>query len=143
MSDEKLFAWLDLKSVICDEINSLGDENYVHVCSKNGKYQGVCIWFTVEFPDGSELSTAPSAELTHWKQTVLLLTQEIEVCEDEAVAYNLKITKDKHNCTRYNFELTMLDAEEVEHDIPCQCYLTKCIVTRAYLEKELKTEIIR
>lgn len=78
LSEGKLLAWLDLNCISVEEINLLGGENYVTVCEKDGKYQGICIWFAVEFPDGSELSTAPHDEATHWKQTAVVLPTNTE-----------------------------------------------------------------
>ncbi|CAL1675458.1 unnamed protein product [Lasius platythorax] len=78
LAEGKLLAWLDLNCISIEEVNLLGGEDYVSVCEKDGKYQGICIWFAVEFPDGSELSTAPHDEATHWKQTAVVLPADIE-----------------------------------------------------------------
>lgn len=141
LSTGKLIIWIDLKTITCEEINSFGNEEHVLVCSKNGRYEGVCTWFDVEFLDGSELSTSAESELTHWKQTVILLPESIEVSEGEPVAFKLNITKDESNSTRYNLELTMLDAEKIEHDLPCHCHLTKCIVTRTYMLQQENSDL--
>ncbi|XP_033228521.1 protein arginine N-methyltransferase 6 isoform X2 [Belonocnema kinseyi] len=134
LSDSKLLAWLDLSDTTLEDLNSLGGENSMAICKKDGRYQGVCIWFAVEFPNGSELSTAPLSEPTHWKQTVVVLPNDIEVTKNEPIAFKLSINRDKSKPRRYNMELTMLDAAEVEHDIPCNCDLTKCVVMRTYME---------
>ena len=133
-SDSKLITWLDLHDTTLADLNSFGGEEIITVCKKDGRYQGVCIWFAVEFPNGSELSTSPSYETTHWKQTVVVLPNDIEVTENEPIALKLLFSRDKSNPRRYNMELTMLDATEIEHDIPCYCDMTKCVVTRTYME---------
>ena len=134
--EDKLLAWLDLKCISVEELNLLGGEDYVSVCKKDGKYQGMCIWFAVEFPDGSELSTAPNDEATHWKQTIIVLPAEIEVVKNEPIAFKLELKRDASNPRRYNIELNLLDAEETEHDVPCNCHMTKCIVIRTYMEDQ-------
>ncbi|KYN02934.1 PREDICTED: protein arginine N-methyltransferase 6 [Cyphomyrmex costatus] len=129
----KLLAWLDLKCISLEEIDLLGGQEYVSVCEKDGKFQGMCIWFAVEFPDGSELSTGPYDKATHWEQTIVVLPKDIEVTRDEPVAFKFELKRDVSYPRRYNMELSLLDAEEVEHDVPCGCYLTKCIVTKKYI----------
>ncbi|XP_011159331.1 protein arginine N-methyltransferase 6 [Solenopsis invicta] len=133
LAEGKLFAWLDLKCISVEEINLLGGEDYVSVCEKDGRFQGLCIWFAVEFPDGSELSTGPRDKATHWKQTVIVLPEDIEVTNSEPVAFKLELKRDTSYPRRYNMELNLLDAEELEHEAPCNCHMTKCIVTKQYI----------
>ncbi|XP_032690565.1 protein arginine N-methyltransferase 1 isoform X2 [Odontomachus brunneus] len=133
LTEGKLLAWLDLKCISVEDLNLLGGEDYVSVCDKNGKYQGICIWFTVEFPDGSEMSTGPCVEPTHWKQTIIVLPTDIKVIKHEPIAYRLSLKRDTLCPRHYNIEVNLLDAEEVEHDVPCNCHMTKCIVTRTYV----------
>jgi len=134
LAEGKLLAWLDLKCISVEETDLLGGEDYVSVCEKDGRLQGMCIWFAVEFPDGSELSTGPRDEATHWKQTAVVLPEDVEVTRDEPVAFKLELKRDASYPRRYNMELSLLDAEEVEHDVPCSCHMTKCIVTKEYIE---------
>lgn len=141
LADSQLIEWLDLQSISLSEINTLGNEEYVFICNKEGILQGICIWFSVEFPDGSVLSTGPMDKSTHWKQTIIVLPVDINVEKDEPVAFNLEITKDTLKDRKYNIKLILLDAAEVEHEIPCYCYMTKCIVTRKYLEEQLNDTI--
>lgn len=130
----KLLAWLDLKCISVEELDPLGGEDYVSVCEKDGRFQGMCIWFAVEFPDGSELSTGPHDEATHWKQTAVVLPEDVEVTRNEPVAFKLELKRDASRPRRYNMELSLLDAEEVEHDVPCNCHMTRCIVTKRYID---------
>ncbi|XP_020282574.1 protein arginine N-methyltransferase 6 isoform X2 [Pseudomyrmex gracilis] len=145
LAEGKLLVWLDLKCISLEELNLLGGEDYVSVCKKNGRYQGMCIWFAVEFPDGSELSTGPQDKATHWKQTAVVLPTDIEVTKHEPIAYKLELKRDLSNSRHYNMELSMLDTEEVEHDVPCGCHMTKCIVTKAYIEnnENVLNEVIK
>lgn len=143
LGDGKLITWLDLETISLEEINTLGDEEYVSVCSKEGLLQGICIWFSVEFPDGSELSTGPLDAPTHWKQTIIVLPVDVKVEKDEPVAFHLEIKKDTSKERKFNIEFILLDAAEVEHEIPCFCYMTKCIVTRTYLIEQQSNDITK
>ncbi|CAL1675315.1 unnamed protein product [Lasius platythorax] len=108
---EKLLVFLDL-NIISKSVNLLGEE-YVLTC-KSGKYQGICIWFVIEFPDGSKLSTAPYNEPTHWKQTVVVLPTVIEVKNLECIAFKLNLKRDALNRRRYTIELNLLDTKEIQ-----------------------------
>eukprot|EP01062_Namystynia_karyoxenos_P081046 TRINITY_DN8838_c0_g1_i2.p2 TRINITY_DN8838_c0_g1~~TRINITY_DN8838_c0_g1_i2.p2 ORF type:complete len:369 (+),score=140.79 TRINITY_DN8838_c0_g1_i2:78-1109(+) len=37
------------------------------------RFDGMCLWFVVAFPGGSELTTEPGAPETHWRQTLLFV----------------------------------------------------------------------
>ncbi len=134
-----MLVWIDLSNVQSEDLHCLAGEEIVISCNKSGNYQGFAIWFDVEFPDGSELSTAPHQEPTHWKQTVIVLPTSMQVEEKEPVAFELKLDRNSSNPRRYNVAFTMLDATEVTHDIPCDCYMTKCIVTKAYIENGISS----
>ncbi|XP_014212401.1 protein arginine N-methyltransferase 6 [Copidosoma floridanum] len=141
LAEDKLLIWLDLNSVTTEELDALGGEETVIVCNKDGKYQGLAIWFEVEFPNGTCLNTSPAADPTHWKQTVLVLPKSIDVSEKEPIAFKLQLNRDVSNRRWYKVQYEMLDAFETEHDIPCDCYMTKCIVSKAYIET-LSEEVI-
>ncbi|XP_034236970.1 protein arginine N-methyltransferase 6 [Thrips palmi] len=113
-----------------------------HVVAANsgGRYQGVCVWFTVRFPSGLVLSTAPSAPSTHWKQTAIVLPEERTVEEAEPLAWELTMTRDPEAVRHYNIELTLLDPEEEKHPTPCSCHMTKCIVIRKFIEQSEEAE---
>ncbi|XP_043464237.1 protein arginine N-methyltransferase 6 [Leptopilina heterotoma] len=136
LSYGNLLMWLNLYDVTVEDLNLLSGDNTVAICKKDGKCQGICIWFVVEFPDGSELSTSPSCEPTHWKQSVIVLPNEIELCESDPLAFKLTLNRSKSNSRFYNMELTMLEADEVEHEIPCSCNMTKCVIMRTYIEEQ-------
>ncbi|XP_011644303.1 probable protein arginine N-methyltransferase 6.1 [Pogonomyrmex barbatus] len=142
LGDIRLLAWLDLSCISMKDIDLLGEENHISVCKKDGRFQGMCIWFAIEFPDGSELSTGPYDKETHWKQTVIVLPEDIEVIRNEPIVFKLELKKDMSYPRRYNMELSLLDVEKVEHDVPCSCHMTKCIVTKKYIENlEIESHI--
>ncbi|XP_015514059.1 protein arginine N-methyltransferase 6 [Neodiprion lecontei] len=141
LTDGKLLVWLDLSTATMPELLCLGGESTVVPCNRNGIYQGICVWFSVTFPDGSELSTSPEYESTHWKQSIVVLPHDIPVTKDEPVAFKLELRKDSLKPRIYNVEYTQLDPENVEHDIPCHCYMTKCLVIKAYLSEHPEEDI--
>lgn len=135
LADSKRIVWLDLNTVTREELNTVEGDDTVAVCERKGRYQGVCVWFSVGFPNNMELSTSPEEELTHWKHTVVVFPEDTEVEKGEPIAFKLKLNRDSFNDRTYNMELTKLNPEEVEHDIPCSCHMTMCIVTKAHLQR--------
>ncbi|XP_034949791.1 probable protein arginine N-methyltransferase 1.2 [Chelonus insularis] len=134
LADPKILAWIDLKTAITVDLDIIGGQDLVFPCQQSGKLQGVCIWFEVEFPDGSLLSTSPSDYPTHWKQTSIPMPNSAEVVEGEPLAFRITLNRDMKDKRKYNLELIVLNPDETEHEIPCDCYMTKCIVTKQYME---------
>lgn len=134
-----IVAWLDLNEVSIEELNSF-EFNEVFVSHRPGRYQGVCIWFDVEFPAGEHddavtLSTSPATTPTHWKQTVIPLPDEVleDVETRYPIAIKIDLRRTDENRRHYNLEMTMVDADDVEHSVPCDCILTKCILIKEHL----------
>lgn len=141
LHDGTVVTWLDLNDVTVDELNEFTFDEVV-VIQRPGRYQGICIWFEVEFPANDEgemvtLSTAPQAQSTHWKQTVIPLPDHvIDDLEPRCpIALHVVMRRNTENARHYNLELTMLNSEEVEHPLPCDCILTKCILTKEHLNR--------
>lgn len=139
LHDGTILAWLDLNEVSLDDLADFTFKEVI-VVQKPGRYQGVCLWFDVEFPAGDDrdeviLSTHPRAALTHWKQTVILLPEAAQEDVDprDPIAFELSVRRNEQNPRHYNLELTFLDQETTEHPMPCDCILTKCILTKAHL----------
>lgn len=88
---------------------SIFDDLIFPGASRNGSYQGLCIWFECLFPDSSEdegdnrvvLDTSPKSAPTHWKQTLIVFPQEQEVNEGEPIAFQLDMNRDPINGRRY------------------------------------------
>lgn len=141
LADDSVIAFLDLNDIASTELDRI-DFNEVIVARKPGKFEGVCIWFDVLFPSGDNsdeiiLSTHPQEEPTHWKQTVIPLPANIETVEPlSPVAFKLIMQRNPENSRHYFLLLEILDAtsEDVEHPLPCDCMLTKCILTKACLK---------
>uniref|UniRef100_A0A1B6DBT6 type I protein arginine methyltransferase n=1 Tax=Clastoptera arizonana TaxID=38151 RepID=A0A1B6DBT6_9HEMI len=117
-------------------------EKFIIPASKDGNYQGICIWFDVLFPHSDDvspvvLSTSPWSPETHWKHTVIVLPIELEVEADEPLAWELELKRNNTFSRRYDLKLTMLDPEKEKHPSPCGCYYTKCMVIKTFLEDKV------
>lgn len=135
-----VMSWLDLNEVTIEDLNEL-IFNEVIVVQRSGRYQGICIWFDVEFPTNNDgktvtMSTAPSFEPTHWKQTIILLPDQYQeyVEANEAIAFSLTMKRNEENPRQYKLEVTIMDSNEVEHSLPCECNFTKCILIKEHLK---------
>lgn len=134
-------AWYDLNTVTTADLNEV-EFSEVIVAQKDGRYQGVCLWFDVSFPENDDgevvtLSTAPTSEPTHWKQTVILLPdqQQEDIEQNDAIAFKLSMKRaGDESLRRYYLEVYILDPNDVEHPLPCDCSLTKCILTKKQME---------
>lgn len=138
LADETIMAFIDLNDVSSGDLDRF-DFSEVIVAKKGGNFQGVCIWFDVLFPSDNEeviLSTHPESESTHWKQTIIPLPTNIETVEQlSPIAFKLSIQRHPEHFRRYNILLEILDpaSDDVNHPLPCDCIMTKCILTKAHL----------
>lgn len=143
LADDTVIAFLDLNDISPLDLDRF-DFNEVIVATNSGKFQGVCIWFDVLFPsaddnmsnDNVTLSTHPEAEATHWKQTIIPLPANVETLEPlTPVAFHLIIQRNPENSRHYHLLLEILDpsSEDVQHPLPCDCHMTKCILAKAHL----------
>lgn len=141
LHDGTVMAWFDLKEITLADLEELTFKEVI-VIERAGRYQGVCIWFDCEFPinedagDSVVLSTSPHSSKTHWMQTVVVLPDEAhdDVEPKDPVAFSLLIKRNAENRRRYNMEMTLIDREDIDHSLPCDCIMTKCILTKAHLE---------
>lgn len=144
LSKESAVSFLDLHDIQVEDLNEIEFKEVV-VAKKPGKLQGVCVYFDVMFPTKDDdlqsetvvLRTSPESEPTHWKQTVILFPDHAveEVEEKDPVAIHLIFKRNEANSRQYNLQMTLLDPTKVEHPLPCDCQLTKCILTKAHLEQ--------
>lgn len=138
LSEPEIILWLDMREVTLEDIRC-NKIQHLAVIDKPGRYQGICLWFTCSFPstllEPVVLSTHPEDPSTHWKQTVIALPADISVEKGQPIAYEIIIRRSEHDHRKYGLELEMLDADDVTHPEYCNCFKTKCILTRAVLEK--------
>lgn len=138
LADSEVVCWVDLREATLDDTKNYTLKQLA-VSSKSGKYQGICLWFACNFPSLSgepvTLSTEPGEPETHWKQTTIVLPSSIDVEPGTPIAYEISLNRAQAASRHYDIQVTMLDPEEVEHPEYCTCYMTKCILVRAVLEK--------
>ncbi|CAH4030525.1 unnamed protein product [Pieris brassicae] len=142
LGEEVALNWINLRDCTVEELNSYSVQHVVGA-NKNGRYQGLCIWFECIFPELTTeqlivLNTGPAGEPTHWKQTVILLPEEQIVEEKEPIAFKLDMNRDGENSRRYNLQLSLLDPEEIEHPMPCTCEMTKCVLISAVMKQQVE-----
>ncbi|KMQ96074.1 putative protein arginine n-methyltransferase [Lasius niger] len=116
LPEEKLFAFLDLRHIPVEEVNLLRKYK-IFMCKKDGKHQGICIWFKLYFPDFcSFLSTAPYYETTHWKQTVFVLPVDtvlpVNRKAKERDYFACKLELKELNLWHYKVEITLIKADD-------------------------------
>lgn len=62
---------------------------FFHI-TKNGLVNGLVSWFDIHLYQNVNLSTSPGKDLTHWKQMVFPLKDEIKVKKGDILIYSLK-----------------------------------------------------
>lgn len=141
-----VIAWIDLNDVTLDDLDEFIFDEII-VVNKIGRYQGICMWFDVEFPmnnngDTVILSTAPNAEPTHWMQSIILLPDHVQedVEVGDPIAFRLVMKRNQDNKRQYKIEIEVLDSNEVEHPVPCDCNMTKCILVKEHI-KSIDVEV--
>ncbi|KAB0802372.1 hypothetical protein PPYR_04558 [Photinus pyralis] len=138
LSEPEILLWIDLREATVDDVNC-NKIQHLAVVDKSGRYQGICLWFTCSFPSLTSepvvLSTSAEEPLTHWKQTVVALPVDISVERGQPIAYDISIRRSPDNNRKYGLEVEMLDPDDVVHPEYCTCFKTRCILTRAVLEK--------
>lgn len=138
LGDEVALCWINLKE---DTVADLDKYSVKHVvgASQSGSYQGISVWFRCLFPYQNNsavpicLCTSPFSLETHWKQTVVILPEQQTVEEGEPIAFELSMERSAESNRRYNLQVVLLDPEEVEHPLPCNCHMTKCILTKTFM----------
>ena len=141
---------LDLRWVQREEIVNIEDTKFVSI-TKPGNFHGLALWFDVSFDpliyedeidvpfNPVELKTGPDDPETHWKQTVLVVMDnlaEAAVEEDEIIGWNLSLSQSSSNRRQYSLALQLLDPETDSHPVPCHCRMARCELVAALMERE-------
>ena len=83
--------------------------------NKGGTIHGMAGWFNVTLCDGIEISTAPTAPQTHWKQAFMPLKETINVIEKDVFDWTVCIhateTGSDHAKISYEYRCTQLQNE--------------------------------
>lgn len=145
-TEESSIAEFHLKYVHREELDNIS-QRLTAVSKVSSRYQGLCIWFTVTFPsltcnaEEVVLSTAPDSPKTHWKQTVLVLQEDIATEEGDLIVGNLSLKRNSVNQRFYDIVFEILDPQEEEHPIPCYCYDTRCKIVRTLSDQYDKRDL--
>merc|ERR1719187_1148097 len=91
MAHASCVARLDLATVTCQELEEVRGEFDLSIHGACDIH-GLCVWFDVQFPGGTTLSTAPGAPPTHWGQTHLLLAHAQRAVQDTRLRGTLSLT---------------------------------------------------
>lgn len=142
LMEPSVLATFSMSTVTCDELEKITSK-VLSPATRSGQYQGICLWFVVNFPSDEEylnLSTAPGEPETHWQQTAIVFKDSLEIEKGQPLAFEIVLKSREDDARKYGMEVSMLDPETEEHPVPCACYLTKCIVVRTYLEQAMSVE---
>jgi protein arginine N-methyltransferase 6 len=141
-------ANFDLNNVTIEDLSSIDKRHFVSA-TRPGSFHGLAIWFETPFSPNVEgwahpqvLSTSPSSNPTHWKQTIIPLfshtSEDIE--EDEVIGWDLSLKKvhnDKSSEQRqYAIQVERLDPASEEHPVPCGCQAAKCVLIEALMAQD-------
>ena len=96
--------------------NSFQAGQYIPV-TKKGWLHGVAGWFTVRLCEGVEINTAPSQQLTHWKQAFFPFNEPIEVIKGDVLDWKVSVAEKEVNSDdtfiNYQYRCTQLKNERV------------------------------
>jgi hypothetical protein len=82
LDDEKILASFDLKTVRAQDLESIQGFNITYRATRAGNLHGFAFWFDVVFTTDDDvvtLSTSPASPETHWKQTIALLPEALDL----------------------------------------------------------------
>ena len=158
---------IDLKSVTLDDVKSISS-TLTFTVNSSSLLRGFACWFDVLFkplyiPEETTpenvitkengvaspvvLSTAPSAPVTHWKQTTFLLPETLSVEKGDNISIQVELSQDENNKRRYNISLEVQNSDDdvgaeyseeestEEHAVPCGCPAPRCRLIKAVMEK--------
>jgi hypothetical protein len=82
LDEERIVASFDLKTVRVEELETIQAYDLEFCATRDGQLHGFAFWFDVVFVTDADvvtLSTSPAQEQTHWKQTVALLPEALDL----------------------------------------------------------------
>ncbi|BET01419.1 serine threonine-protein kinase [Nesidiocoris tenuis] len=141
-SDDRLTPYVtlvefDLKRVQDAELAEISKE-IVSVPKEACLAQGLCLSFEVEL-FGVVFSTGPDHPETHWKQSVLVFPSPLDMEAGEAAELKVTLARTE-NPRRYAIQLSILEENEIEHPLGCECMLPRCRIINAYMQNSDQIE---
>jgi len=106
---------IDMKYVDMDDVNNMF-ASVDFIVERNDIMHGFALWFDVLFEGRHSvvLNTSPSAEATHWKQTVALLPDALLVNRSAQLSCRVQLQRQER---RYNISIELLDNDsEISDD---------------------------
>jgi hypothetical protein len=131
LSEGTIVREIDLHTVASNELSYI-ECPFQFEAKKDGNLHGFCAWFDVIFEGNTEedtivLSTAPGKEPTHWKQTVFLLPEALQVKSGDPITGRIVLAATKENGRQYDVSLEL--GGEEDHGTGCEC--VKCKLAEA------------
>ncbi|KAL9648354.1 hypothetical protein ABK040_001933 [Willaertia magna] len=129
---------LNLMTITNEDLQFIQCECYIQLEDNNIKQQncihGFCVWFDVLFePKEVILSTSPNAAPTHWKQTIIMLPQPLEIPKSGKLPKTiLTMTPSDVNPRHYDISIDIPEAfaeEEEDYDL-------KDLIMKQFLNQE-------
>lgn len=122
LAEKQIIKDIDLCSIKSQDLHKV-KKGCVFKPSKDGSLHGFCFWFEVFFNGDDKtkcvvLSTSPDAKPTHWKQTCILLPQEILVKKEELLPeIFVTIQSDYENRRHYDISISIGGEEEEQSEL--------------------------
>ena len=98
---------IDLEKIKIEELDFMS--GYEIEFNDDDCFNGLVAWFNVSFNKGKkkiELSTSPYDTMTHWKQTVFYIEDDVDVEKGEKLKGNIAVIKDKKNFRFINIKIS-------------------------------------
>jgi hypothetical protein len=116
--DAQLIQSIDLRTVRIDDLRSM--RSYCEFDIDNTCIiSGFCFWFDCYFSsnnNSTRLTTSPHAPKTHWKQTLVFLTEDIYPLKGDTLPVNIKLKQSSENRRHYNLTISIKEGSNNIHD---------------------------
>lgn len=113
LSEPALATTIDLHGMPRREALTI-DSALPFPASKEGYCHGFAMWFEVDFGKGVKLSTSPHAPQTHWRQSVVLISEVLLATPGARLDCRLKLAPDMEQPRHCVVTLEMGDPGEDE-----------------------------
>lgn len=104
LSDASKLVTFDLNKMKSSELDKINSQ-FDCLCYGHNSLDGFVIWFDVHFPGDVSLSTSPYEEPTHWLQTILPLSNSLNVEQGTRISGLLTISRFGHGLRENSFKL--------------------------------------
>ena len=150
--EPQLIQSIDLRTIKIDDLHSIHTLCQFDI-DNTCIISGFCFWFDCYFPSGIRLTTSPSSLSTHWKQTLVFLSEDIYPLKDDIIPVNIHLQQSIENQRQYNLTIAIEENfvnspdnqsiettsenedESDEHPVPCLCDRNKCKLIKLIMDK--------